>query len=119
MFLIIYTGYIPEEENLLVHLNIISQVLPFCTHLRLPAHDCSIIRAQNPVDLEGQKFALLTKWRAVKKRTWKEFIIPFALLSECVKAKELANEHSVYFDPRLKEDHTVLNRCKDINDHDS
>ena len=94
-------------------------MLPFCTHLRLPAHDCDTIRAQNPGDLELQKVALLTKWRAVKKQTWKEFIIPFALLSKCVKAKELTKEHSVYFDSRLKEDQTVLKRCKDINDHDS
>ena len=119
MFLIIYTGFIPEDEDLLVHLQIIAEVLPFCTHLRLPAHDCNIIRAQNPTDLGLQKVALLANWRGVKKRTWKEFIIPFALLSKCVKAKELTKEHSVYFDPQLKEDQAVLKRCKDINDHDS
>ena len=119
MFLIIYTGLIPEDENLLAHLKIISQVLPFCTHLRLLAHDCNIIRTENPGDLGLQNVALLTNWRAVKKRTWKEFIILFALLSECVKAKELAKEHSVFFDSELKEDQTVLKTCKDINDHDS
>ena len=92
--------------------------MPFCTHLQLPAEDCNIIEAQNPMNLGKQKDAMVKQWRVIKNRTWKEFIIPFAYLSKCVKAKELAIEHSVYFDRQLKGDQAVLKRCKDINDMD-
>ena len=90
--------------------------MPFCTHLHLPPEDCEAIEAQNPMNLRKQKDAMVKQWRAIEKRTWKEFTIPFAFLSKCVKAKDLAIEHHVYFDHQLKEDQKVLKRCKDIND---
>ena len=55
---------------------------------------------------------MIQKWRELKKRTWKDFIFPFVMLKKCVKAKELAKEHSVYF-----YDMKELNNCKDINNH--
>ena len=113
---LIHTGLIPDDEDLLIHLTIIAEVMPFCTHLHLPAEDCNTIEAQNPMNLGKQKDAMVKQWRAIKKQTWKEFIIPFAYLSKCVKAKDLAIEHSVYFDHQLKEDQRVLKKCKDIND---
>ena len=106
---------IPEDEDLLIHLTTILEVTEFCLHLPLPTEDCYMIEDYYENGLSLQKVALLQRWRAVRKRTWKEFIIPFALLSRCVKAKQLALEHSVYFDWALKEDHVVLKRCKDIN----
>ena len=115
---VIHTALIPEDEDLLIHLTIITEVMPFCTHLHLPSEDCDTIEAQNPTNLGKQKDAMVKQWRAIKERTWKEFIIPFAFLSKCVKAKELAKEHSVYLDRQLKGDQAVLKRCKDINDKD-
>ena len=112
------TGLISENEDLLIHLKTVSEVTSFCAHIGLPDHDCDTIKKENTNNLENQKFLLIKKWREKKKRTWKEFIIPFALLDKCVIAKELATEHFVYFDAKLKHDQMVLKRCTDINDRD-
>ena len=111
-------GLIPKDENLLIHLRTVSEVTLFCSHLGLPDEDCDTIKTEHPNDLGNQKFSLIKKWRQKKKRTWKEFIIPFALLDKCAKAKELATEYSVYFNAKLKDDQIVLDRCTDINDRD-
>ena len=110
------TGLIPTNEDLLIHLKGVSEVMLFCRHLGLPYEDCDTIKTENPNNLGNQKFSLMKKWRQKKKRTWKEFIIPFVLLDKCAKAKELATEYSVYFDAKLKNDQKVLDRCTDIND---
>ena len=46
----------------------------------------------------------------------KEFICPFTFLGYCVKAKELATDHFVYFS--IQDDKEVLKRCKNINNRD-
>ena len=46
----------------------------------------------------------------------KEFICLFTFLGYCVKAKELATDHFVYFS--IKDDKEVLKRCKNINNRD-
>ena len=112
------TGFISENEDLLIHLKTVSEVTSFCAHIGLPYHDCDTIKTENPNNLGDQKFSVIKKWREKKKRTWKEFIIPFALLGKCVIAKELATEYFVYFDAKLKHDQRVLKRCTDINDRD-
>ena len=88
----------------------------FCIHLQLPLVDCRIIGRQNTGDLEVQKIAVLKKWQDANQRTWKTFIQSFALLRYCVKAKELAIEHSVYFGDS-KNDKRVLKKCRGINRH--
>ena len=112
------TGLIPKNENLLILLETVSEVPSFCSHLGLSDHICDTIKTEHPNDLGNQKFSLIMKWRQKKKQTWKEFIIPFALLGKCAIAKELATKHSVYFDSKLNDDQIVLERCTDINDRD-
>ena len=112
------TGFISENEDLLIYLKTVSEVTSFCAHIGLPYHDCDTIKKENPSNLGNQKFSVIMEWRERKKRTWKEFIIPFALLDKCVIARELATEHLVYFDTKLKHDQIVLKRCTDINDWD-
>ena len=90
----------------------------FCVHLKITLEDCDEIDEENHENLENQKIAILRKWNQIKEqRTWKEFILPFALLRNCAKAKELAIEYSVYFEHDLKDDKKVLKRCKYINNH--
>ena len=111
-----FIGLIPSDENLLVHLHGVTQVPEFCIHLKLTLEDCDEIEKENRESLGNQKIAILRKWKQIKeKRTWKEFILPFALLGNCAKAKELAIEYSVYFEEDLKDDKKVLKQCKDIN----
>ena len=89
----------------------------FCTFIHIPAADCSRIKKENPHSFINQMDAVFRTWLDRDKRTWKEFIIPFALLNQCVKAKELATKYSVYFDEELSTDLEVLKKCKDINNH--
>ena len=89
----------------------------FCTYIHIPVADCSRIKEENPHSVINQMNAVLRTWLDRDKRTWKEFVIPFALLNQCVKAKELATEYSVYFDEELSTDLKVLKKCKDINNH--
>ena len=89
----------------------------FCVHLKLTLDDCDEIATANQ-NLGNQKIAILTKWKQIKERTWKEFIRPFVLLGNCVKAKELAMEYSVYFEKDFKDDKKVLEICEYINNHD-
>ena len=111
-----FIGLIPSSEDLLVHLRGITQVQSFCVHLKLTLEDCDEIEKANNQNLENQKIAILRKWEQRKeRRTWKEFIRPFVLLGNCVKAKELTIDHSVYFE---EDDNKVLEICEDINNHD-
>ena len=110
-----FIGLIPSSEDLLVHLRGITQVQPFCVHLKLTLEDCDEIVTANNQNLGNQKIAILRKWKQIKERTWKEFIRPFALLGNCVKAKELTIDHSVYFE---EDDNEALEICEDINNHD-
>ena len=87
---------------------------PFCVHLKLTLDDCDEIVTANS-NLGNQKVAILRTWKQIKERTWKEFIRPFALLGNCVKAKKLTFDHSVYFE---EDDNEVLEICEDINNHD-
>ena len=73
--------------------------------------ECEIIITQSE-DIDTQKIKILTKWLQKAKRTWKDFIHVFVMLEYCVKAKELAKEHSVHF-----EDEVILSKCPDINNH--
>ena len=88
----------------------------FCVHLKLTLDDCDEIEKQNNQNLGNQKIDILIKWKQIKEHTWKEFIRPFALLGNCLKATELAMKYSVYFED-LKDDKKVLEICKDINNH--
>ena len=66
----------------------------FCVHPELSLGDCDEIHRVNPENLENQKIAILRKWKQIREQwSWKEFILPFALLKNCVKAKELAMEY--------------------------
>ena len=112
-----FVGLIPSDEDLLVHLRVVARVKSFCVHLKLTLHDCDEIEKQNTQNLDNQRIDILRKWKQIKERTWKEFIRPFALLGNCVKATELAIEYSVYFEEDLKDDKKVLKICKDINNH--
>ena len=112
-----FIGLIPSDEDLLVHLHSVAQVKSFCVHLKVPLDDCDQI-ATVYQNLGDQKIAILRKWKQIKERTWKEFIQPFALLGNCVKAKELAIEYSVYFEEDMKDDKRVLEICEYINNHD-
>ena len=58
-----FTGLIPNDEDLLVHLNVITQVKAFCTYLKLPSEECDEIHEENPMNLLNQKVALLKAWR--------------------------------------------------------
>ena len=110
-----FIGLIPSDENLLVHLHGVTQVKSFCVHLKLTLTDCDQI-ATVYQNLGDQKIAILRKWEQIKEeRTWKEFIRPFALLGNCVKAKKLTFDHSVHFE---EDDNEVLEICEDINYHD-
>ena len=109
-----FIGLIPSDEDLLVHLHDVVKVKSFCVHLKLTLNDCNQIAKENPT-LDDQKIAILTKWKQIKERTWKEFIRPFGLLGNCVKAKKLTIDHSVYFE---EDDNKVLEICEDINNHD-
>ena len=110
-----FIGLIPSDENLLVHLHGVTQVPEFCIHLKLTLEDCDEIEKENRESLGNQKIAILRKWKQIKERTWKEFIRPFALLGNCVKAKKLTFDHSVHFE---EDDNEVLEICEDINYHD-
>ena len=103
--------------NLLIYSSVISDINAFCTYIHIPVADYSRIKKENPHSSIDQMNAVLHTWLDRDKRTWKEFIIPFALLDKCVKAKELATEYSVYFDEELSIDLEVLKKCKDINNH--
>ena len=103
----------PSDEELLYHLHEVALVKSFCVYLKLTFEVCKQIERENPENLEGQKFALLNKWREMEELTWKGFIRPFALLRHCAKAKKLATEHCIYFE----KDSKVLESCKDINNH--
>ena len=113
-----FIGLIPSDEDLLVHLHGVAQVKLFCAHLKLTLDDCEQIEKQNNQNLGKQKFDILREWKQIKEHTWKEFIRPFALLKNCVKATELAKKYSVYFEEDLKDDKEVLKICKDINNHE-
>ena len=81
----------------------------FCRHLIHTTRDCDKIDKENHGNLENQKVALLKTWEQKKEqRTRKEFICPFTFLGYCVKAKELATDHFVYFS--IKDDKEVLKR---------
>ena len=112
-----FIGLIPSDEDLLVHLHDVAQVKSFCVYLKLTLDDCDLVVKANP-NLSDQKIAILTKWKQIKERTWKKIIQPFALSGNCVKAKELAIEYSVYFEAHLKNDKRVLEICEYINNHD-
>ena len=110
-----FIGLIPSDEDLLVHLCGVTEVQLFCAYLKLTLEDCDQIEQENNQNLGKQKLDVLRKWKQIKERTWKEFIRPFALLGNCVKAKELTIDHSVYFE---EDDNKVLEICEDINNHD-
>ena len=38
------TGFISENEDLLIHLKTVSEVTSFCAHIGLPYHDCDTIK---------------------------------------------------------------------------
>ena len=89
----------------------------FCVYLKLTADICKQIEIENPENLGGQRFTLLSKWHDKEEPTWKGFIRSFALLGHCTKAKEIATEYCIYFEKDLKDDSKVLESCKDINNH--
>ena len=99
---------------MLSHVSVITEVQSFCVHLGLETVECIKIKQyDSPND---QLITMLEKWQALKKKdmeTWKEFIHPFVMLRECVKAKELAKEYSVYFDD--KRNATILINMMNFN----
>ena len=107
------TGYIPDDaiRTMLPHLSPLTNTRLFCINLGLAQTECEIIVTQFE-DIEDQKLKILTKWLDIARRTWKDFIHPFVMLKYCVKANELAKEHSVHF-----EDEVILSKCPDINNH--
>ena len=96
---------------MLDHLLPVENTRLFCINLSLAQKECETIITQYE-DIGVQKVKILTKWLDIAKRTWKDFIHPFVMLKYCVKANELAKEHSVHF-----EDEVILSKCPDINIH--
>ena len=116
VLIILYTciGFIPDFADLLHHLSDITEIQEFCSSLSLGSK-CSTIARQYHY-LDEQKSEMLRMWMKSKKRTWKDFARLLAMLEYCVKAEELAYEHSVHFDP--SEDSKVLEKCEDINNYE-
>ena len=93
----------------------ITQIQSLCHSFGLGS-ECGVIVKQHS-DLDDQKAEMLRNWKHLRTRTWKDFIGSLALLKYCVDSKQLASEHSVYFNPSDREDKKVLNNCKDINSY--
>ena len=104
-------GSITSNVNsMVVHLQSVTEFLPFCVYLEMDFSDCRKIETERQGEVEEQKIVMVQKWLEGGDRNWRDFIRPFALLGKCTKAKELSNDHSVYhFDPE------VLKMCTDIN----
>ena len=96
---------------MLHHLSAVANTQLFCINLGLAQTECEIIITQFE-NIDDQKVKILKKWLDIAKRTWKDFIRPFVMLKYCVKANELAKEHSVHF-----ENGVILSKCPDINNH--
>ena len=56
-----FVGLIPSNEDLLVHLCVITQVKSFCVHLKLTFDDCDEIEKQNTQNLDNQRIDILRK----------------------------------------------------------
>ena len=56
-----FVGLIPSNEDLLVHLRVITQVKSFCVHLKLTFDDCDEIEKQNTQNLDNQRIDILRK----------------------------------------------------------